>query len=86
MGDSLHEAGAKRGFGTTLRALREAAGLTQERLGERSSVHRTYITALERGKAGPTLMTILRLARGLGVRPGELIDHLVDQPTRPAPT
>ncbi|HEX2038999.1 MAG TPA: helix-turn-helix transcriptional regulator [Acidimicrobiales bacterium] len=80
------DADAKRKFGRRLRSLRRAAGLTQERLGELAGLHRTFITHMEKGETSPTLVTILRLARGLGVRPGALLDDLVDQPTRPAPT
>lgn len=80
------DAEAKRSFGRRLRSMRLAAALTQERLGERAGVHRTFITQMEKGETSPTLWTILRLAGGLGVTPGTLVDGLLDHPTRPAPT
>ena len=54
-------------FGRTVRALRENAGYSQERFAHAIGVHRTYIGALERGQANPTLQTIVSIARGLRV-------------------
>ena len=76
---------AKRSFGRRVRTKRRAAGLTQEKLAERAGVHRTFITQIEYGTTSPTLWTIVRLAWGLDVPPGTLVDDLVDHPTRPAP-
>jgi transcriptional regulator with XRE-family HTH domain len=39
-------------------------------------VHPTAIGRLERGSREPRLSTILRLARGLDVEPGKLLDKL----------
>jgi DNA-binding XRE family transcriptional regulator len=54
-------------FGRTVRALRENAGYSQEGFAHAIGVHRTYIGALERGQANPTLQTIVSIARGLRV-------------------
>jgi transcriptional regulator with XRE-family HTH domain len=54
-------------FGQVLRAYREAAGLTQEELGEVTDLHRTYISLLERGINSPSLRTLTKLSRALGV-------------------
>lgn len=53
-------------FGRALRFLRSAAGLTQDELSERSGVHTTEISRLEKGEGNPTLKTVKRLAKGLG--------------------
>jgi len=61
-------------FGQHLRALRLERSLTQEALADAASLHWTYIGQIERGERNLTLKNVLRLARGLGVRPGELVD------------
>jgi transcriptional regulator with XRE-family HTH domain len=63
-------------FGQRLRELRRERGLTQEDLSRRASIHAPTIGRLERGRREPRLKTILRLADGLGVSPGELLDDL----------
>jgi DNA-binding XRE family transcriptional regulator len=52
-------------FGRAVRALRANAGYSQEGFAHAIGVHRTYIGALERGQANPTLHTIVVIARGL---------------------
>lgn len=51
--------------GQTIRSLRKAQGLTQEKLAEKAGLHRTYIGALERGEKSPTVETLARVARAL---------------------
>jgi len=63
-------------FGERLRALRDREGVSQDGLAHKTDVHPTAIGRLERGDREPRLTTILRLARGLDVRPGELVDDL----------
>jgi transcriptional regulator with XRE-family HTH domain len=63
-------------FGRRLRELRAEHGLSQDQLAERTGMHPTAIGRLERGVREPRLTTILRVARGLGVQPGALLDGL----------
>jgi transcriptional regulator with XRE-family HTH domain len=65
-------------FGRRLRALRKREGLTQERLARRSNMQATVIGRLERGQHEPRLASVLSVARGLGVSPGELLDDLAN--------
>jgi transcriptional regulator with XRE-family HTH domain len=58
---------AKR-FGENLRRLRKGAGISQEELGLRCSLHRTEIGLLERGARVPRIDTLIKIASGLGVR------------------
>ena len=60
-------------LGTELRKAREAAGLSQERLGFKADVHRTYVSMLERGKASPTVETLFRLCRAMRIRASDFI-------------
>ncbi len=68
------------GFGENLRRCRRRAGLSQEELSFRSSVHRTDISKIERGESLPRTDTLLKLAGGLGVEPQELLDGLAWEP------
>ena len=52
-------------FGREIARLRNRIGLSQEELGFRAEVHRTYISQLERGLKSPTLNVILKLSHAL---------------------
>lgn len=54
-------------FGERVRQLREKNGWSQEDLAERSGLHRTYVSGVERGVRNPTLEVISRLAAALEV-------------------
>jgi len=54
-------------FGKNLWRYRRRAGLSQEKLGFRTSLHRTEISLLERGNREPRLGTIVKLASALTV-------------------
>jgi transcriptional regulator with XRE-family HTH domain len=62
----------KRAFGARMRALRKAAGLTQEELAFASGLDRSYLGAIERGEKNVSLINIHRIAHALGVGAGEL--------------
>lgn len=61
-------------FGRRLRELRAEHGVSQDILARRTDIHPTAIGRFERGAREPRLTSILRLARGLGVSPGELVN------------
>jgi transcriptional regulator with XRE-family HTH domain len=63
-------------FGEAVRERRKARGWTQERLAEAARVSALQVGFCERGDNVPKLTLILRLAKALGVRPGELLDHI----------
>lgn len=60
-------------FGRAVRRRREALGLTLETLAERSRLSPNYIGTVENGRRDPSLSTVLALAKGLRVAPGELL-------------
>lgn len=60
-------------LGARVRALRTAAGLTQEQLAERADMHWTFISGVERGLKDPRLNTIGRIADALGVTADALL-------------
>ncbi len=63
-------------FGEVLRRLRTERGISQEALGHRSGLHRTYVSQLERGLKSPSLKTILRLVAVLEVDLADLMLQL----------
>lgn len=67
-------------FGRRLRVLRKERGLSQERLGVRSGLHRTYVGSVERGQRNVSLDAIYALAKGLAVPAGELFDEPTEPP------
>jgi transcriptional regulator with XRE-family HTH domain len=59
-------------FGRTLRKLRKARKLSQEKLAYEASLDRTYISLLELGRSSPTLESMAALAQALSVSLSEL--------------
>jgi transcriptional regulator with XRE-family HTH domain len=70
-----------RRFGTAVRRLREKVGISQEELAERAGMHRTYIGGIERGERNPTLVSIHKLAKALGVSPKQLLNNAIKTPS-----
>jgi transcriptional regulator with XRE-family HTH domain len=62
-------------FGAALRRLRRAAGMSQEQLGLEAGVQRNFISLIETGQNQPTINTITRLARALGLKASELVSE-----------
>jgi transcriptional regulator with XRE-family HTH domain len=66
----------RRRLGLNVQRLRRAKGWSQEELADRASLHRTYVSGVERGIRNPTLTVIERLAVTLGAS----LDTLVEAP------
>ena len=64
-----------RRFGEAVQKRRSGLGISQEELAERADLHRTYVADIERGARNPTLLTIEKLARGLGVSSSALLSE-----------
>lgn len=83
-GDDRGDGDVTREFGRRVRGLRERIGVSQEELGERARLHRTYVGRLERGEINPSLLNVLRIASGLGVEASVLLRGLrLRAPERP---
>ncbi len=63
-------------FGEALRDLRQKAGVTQEKLAERTRLDRSYISDIERGAANATLLVMLKLATALNTKLWTIIKQL----------
>lgn len=67
-------------FGAALRRVRLAAGMSQEQLGLEAGVQRNFISLIELGQNQPTISTIYKLARALGMKASELVAE-AERPT-----
>lgn len=54
-------------LGKHIRSLREKAGLSQEELGFKADIHRTYVSEIELGIKNPTYITLLKIAEALSL-------------------
>ena len=61
-------------FGKKLRALREAKDWSQTKLGHEAEIEPQYVSRMERGKASPGLIVIVKLVRALGCNLDDLIE------------
>lgn len=59
-----------------VRERRTSKGLTQEALALEVGTERSHISALERAEKGPSIRTIFRLSRALGVSSGALMNKI----------
>ena len=73
VGHDVEPQAIQKAFGNVLRRLRADRGLSQEALAFESGLSRTYIAYLEQGRYNPTLLSVLRLARGLKMKPSDLV-------------
>ena len=63
-----------RKVGMRVKRLRKKKELTQAALAERVDVHRIYIAQIEAGTKTPSLPTLAKLARALGVPVARLLE------------
>ena len=60
-------------FGKKLRSVRLKKKLSQGDIARILGVHRSYISGLERGRRNPSLVTVHKVAKALGVSADELL-------------
>lgn len=60
-------------FGEKMQKVRKAKGISQEELAARLSMHRNYIGMIERGERNPTIRTLYKVSKALGVDSCELL-------------
>ena len=63
-------------FGKVLQTLRIKKGLSQEEFAFHVSLHRTYISQLERGLKSPSLRTIAKICDELGMTLVQFMEQL----------
>jgi transcriptional regulator with XRE-family HTH domain len=64
---------ANQALGRAIRSARQERKLPQETLAARAGVDRSYFGAIERGEFNVSLDTLIKIAAGLGIRPGDLL-------------
>jgi transcriptional regulator with XRE-family HTH domain len=64
----------KANFGSRLREIRQAKGLSQGGLALACGLDRTYIGGVERGERNISLLNIYRIAGALNVSPKDLLE------------
>ena len=69
---------AKKHMPGIIRRYRALAGLSQQRLADSMGVSKGFVSALEGGRSVPNLDMLVVLAAALNVRPGELVDAMVE--------
>ena len=62
----------RKNFGERIRALRKLLNISQEELGFRTGLDRTYISGIERGERNPSLDNIGKIAKELKISLKEL--------------
>lgn len=70
--ESSGQPGIKIRFGKAVRRRRRELDISQEELAERSGLHRTYISSVERGERSPTLDSIYQISKALDIKIVEL--------------
>lgn len=68
------ETNVNKDFGKRVAELRKKAGYSQEQFAFKCGVDRTYVGVVERGEKSPTLNTIEKIAKALGIPMSELFN------------
>ena len=63
-------------FGSVVRQFRLLRGMSQEQLADRSGLHRTYISSIERGVRNVSLVNIQKIADALGISLSEIFAEI----------
>lgn len=72
-------------YGAALRRVRLAAGMSQEQLALEAGVQRNFVSLIETGQNQPTISTVAKLARALGMLASELVAEAEWNETRRRP-
>jgi transcriptional regulator with XRE-family HTH domain len=65
-----------------LRTARQERGLSLEAVAQKAQISTSLLSQIERGKASPSLVSLVAIADALMVRPGDLLDEAGDQGVR----
>lgn len=63
-------------LGRLVKQKRTELGISQEELGFKANLDRTYISGIERGVRNPSLTALVSLAGGLGMTVSQLLETL----------
>lgn len=65
-------------FGTRIRSLRQARGLSQESFADAAEIDRSYIGGVERGERNISLVNIKKIADALDISIDQIFKELYD--------
>ena len=65
-----------RAIGRRIRQLRTERGWSQEKLAEKSGLHRTYISTVEKGERNLAALNLRRFARAFGLSVARLFGNI----------
>jgi CheY-like chemotaxis protein len=68
-------------LGNAIKSTRSALGISQEELGARAGLHRTYVSDVERGARNPSLESVDKLARALELSLPTLLERAAQDKT-----
>lgn len=60
-------------LGQIVSLLRHKANISQEELADRASIHRTYVSQIERGLKSPTLQVLIQISTALNTSASEIL-------------
>ncbi len=63
-------------LGRAIRKYRKRAQLSIEALAEKADLHHNYVGELERGEKAASIDTLVKISKGLGIRPWKLLAKL----------
>ena len=69
----------KQAVGKVLLELRENTGMERQEFADICNVDVSQLLKIERGDGEPGFMTILKIATGLKMKPGKLVDIIYDR-------
>lgn len=59
-------------FGNAIRQIRDELDMSQTELAARAGLDRTYVSGIEHGERNPSLTSVFKLARALGIAPSQI--------------
>jgi len=68
-------------LGSTIKALRLSAGLSQLALAKRAGISESFLSLLESDKRDPTVRVLRNIGRALGIPPGLLLAAALEETT-----
>ena len=60
-------------LGLAIRQARKVRGISQEELAHQSSIDRSYMSSIERGKQNPGIISVFRIAAALNMKTADLM-------------
>jgi len=69
----IHKKQYREAFGKAIREHRNNQGLTQQALADKSKIHRTYISDIERGERNLSIDSMVAICDGLELTPASVL-------------